>query len=54
MNSAPPEVEAPAVAVGDLSVRFGEHWALEDVTFSAPEGRLWLFSGRTGAEKPRC
>ncbi len=51
MNSAPPEVEAPAVAVGDLSVRFGEHWALEDVTFSAPEGTFMAILGPNGSGK---
>lgn len=42
---------APAIAVRDLSVRFGDFTALENVSFTLPEGGFLAILGPNGAGK---
>lgn len=42
---------APAVQVQDLSVRFGDFQALQDVSFVAPQGSFVAIVGPNGAGK---
>lgn len=44
---APP----PAIALHDVSKRYGRHWALARLTYSLPAGRSLLLTGHNGSGK---
>lgn len=43
--------QTPVLAVQDLAISFGRHFALEDITFSVPAGELLGITGPNGSGK---
>ena len=41
----------PAIALHDVSKRYGRHWALARLTYSLPPGRSLLLTGHNGSGK---
>jgi ABC-2 type transport system ATP-binding protein len=41
----------PVIAVKEVGYRYGQNWALKDITFSLERGTLALLAGRNGAGK---
>ena len=51
MSSLPPPDDRPAVLVEHLARRYGRRWALVDVSFEVPRGRLVMLTGANGSGK---
>lgn len=50
-TSTPHPSHSPAVDVHGVSRRYGRRWALIDVTFSVPRGKVVMVAGRNGSGK---
>lgn len=48
---APAPASPPAIALHDVSKRYGRHWALARLTYSLPAGRSLLLTGHNGSGK---
>jgi heme exporter protein A len=48
---APALASPPAIALHDVSKRYGRHWALARLTYSLPPGRSLLLTGHNGSGK---
>ncbi|MBN1204502.1 MAG: heme ABC exporter ATP-binding protein CcmA [Myxococcaceae bacterium] len=48
---APAPASPPAIALHDVSKRYGRHWALARLTYSLPPGRSLLLTGHNGSGK---
>ncbi len=46
-----PATAPPAIALHDVSKRYGRHWALARLTYSLPPGRSLLLTGHNGSGK---
>ena len=46
-----PAAAPPAIALHDVSKRYGRHWALARLTYSLPSGRSLLLTGHNGSGK---
>lgn len=46
-----PDSTAAVLAVQDVGYRYGQNWALRDITFSLDRGALTVLAGRNGAGK---
>lgn len=46
-----PASASPAIALHDVSKRYGRHWALARLTYSLPAGRSLLLTGHNGSGK---
>jgi heme exporter protein A len=46
-----PASAPPAIALHDVSKRYGRHWALARLTYSLPPGRSLLLTGHNGSGK---
>ena len=42
-----------AIEISGLTKKFGQHTAVEDVSFSVSRGEIFGFLGPNGAEKPQ-
>ncbi len=47
----PVDAARPVVAVKEVSYRYGQNWALSDISFSLERGTLNVIAGRNGAGK---
>jgi heme exporter protein A len=48
---APATASPPAIALHDVSKRYGRHWALARLSYSLPAGRSLLLTGHNGSGK---
>jgi heme exporter protein A len=48
---ASPAAPPPALALHDVSKRYGRHWALARLSYSLPQGRSLLLTGHNGSGK---
>jgi heme exporter protein A len=48
---APATAAPPAIALHDVSKRYGRHWALARLTYALPSGRSLLLTGHNGSGK---
>jgi heme exporter protein A len=48
---APATAAPPAIALHDVSKRYGRHWALARLTYTLPAGRSLLLTGHNGSGK---
>ena len=48
---APAAAPPPALALHDVSKRYGRHWALARLSYALPQGRSLLLTGHNGSGK---
>ncbi len=46
-----PSVAPPALAIHDVSKRYGRHWAVARLSYTLPQGRSLLLTGHNGSGK---